>query len=87
MPDHRLDIEGAHDLVEEICRMYGYDRLPVSIMDDELPPQRNNVALAREAAIKDSLAELGLQEIITYRLTTPERERKLIPGSAATAGR
>ena len=37
-PDHRLDIEGSHDLVEEVCRMYGYDRIPEGQMADALPP-------------------------------------------------
>jgi phenylalanyl-tRNA synthetase beta chain len=48
-------------------------------MADNLPPQRNNVDLTREEQIKDILVELGLQEIITYRLTTAEREARLLP--------
>jgi phenylalanyl-tRNA synthetase beta chain len=48
-PDHRLDISanpppGRADLVEEIARIYGYDRLPITEMADELLPQRNNTA-------------------------------------------
>ncbi len=78
-PDHRLDIEGSHDLIEEVCRVYGYDRIPTTEMADSLPPQRNNVELSREERIKDTLVELGMQEIITYRLTTAERESRLLP--------
>jgi phenylalanyl-tRNA synthetase beta chain len=78
-PDHRLDIEFTHDLVEEVCRMYGYDRLPSTEMSDTLPPQRTNEKLENEERIKDILVQLGMQEIITYRLTTPERENKLLP--------
>ena len=78
-PDHRLDIEGTHDLIEEVCRIYGYDRIPETEMSDRLPPQRTNVGLKREERIKDLLVQLGLQEVITYRLTTPEREAKLLP--------
>jgi phenylalanyl-tRNA synthetase beta chain len=48
-------------------------------MADSLPPQRTNVDLSREERIKDILVDLGLQEIITYRLTTAEREAKLLP--------
>ena len=73
-PDHRLDIEFTNDLVEEVCRMYGYDRLPSTEMSDTLPPQRSNEKLEKEERIKDILVQLGMQEIITYRLTTPERE-------------
>ncbi len=78
-PDHRMDITGPHDLVEEVCRIYGYDRIPATYMADELPPQRGNRRLTLEERIKDVLVQLGLQEIITYRLTTPEKEARLIP--------
>ncbi len=83
VPDHRLDISaepttGCADLVEEIARIYGYDRVPVTEMEDELPPQRNNPALDREERTRNLLVQLGLQEIITYRLTTPEAEARLL---------
>ncbi len=39
-------------------------------------PQRNNLELANEEKIKDILAGLGLQEVITYRLTSIERETR-----------
>jgi phenylalanyl-tRNA synthetase beta chain len=81
-PDFRLDISGTHDLVEEVCRMVGFDRLPATEMGDTLPPQRGNPRLEQEERVKDILVKLGVQEIITYRLTTPEREAKLIPSSA-----
>lgn len=78
-PDHRLDIEGAHDLVEEICRIYGYDNIPNTILSGVLPPQRGNLKLEQEERIKDVLAQTGLQELITYRLTSPAYETKLLP--------
>lgn len=78
VPDHRMDIEGRHDLVEEVCRVYGYDRIPSTIIADTLPPQRGNPDLEGEELIKDLLAQQGLQEIITYRLTSPELENKLL---------
>lgn len=83
-PDHRLDIEGAHDLVEEVCRLYGYDRIPEGRMADRLPPQRNNRQLALERLVQDTLVQLGWREIITYRLTTPEREARLLPQANGT---
>ncbi|MGD2076990.1 MAG: phenylalanine--tRNA ligase subunit beta, partial [Chloroflexota bacterium] len=48
-------------------------------MSDMLPPQRANTELEREEKIKDILVGLSLQEVITYRLTTPEKEAKLLP--------
>jgi len=82
-PDHRLDIGegviGLADVMEEIARVYGYDRIPETHMADALPPQRGNPTLELEERMRDLLAGLGLQEIITYRLTSPERERQLFP--------
>jgi len=79
VPDHRMDIEGAHDLVEEICRMVGYDNIPSTIIADALPPQRGNPDLECEEQVRDILVQLGLQEVISYRLTSIEREARLIP--------
>lgn len=82
VPRHRTDIGegviGRSDLIEEIARIYGYDRLPVTELASELPPQRNNPALAWEEAVRDLLVRAGLQEVITYRLTTPEAEDRLL---------
>jgi len=85
-PEHRLDIgtgvTGAADLIEEVARIYGYDRIPVSEMADELPPQRDRVSVDLEERVRDLLAMAGLQEVISYRLTTPEREAVLVPPDA-----
>jgi phenylalanyl-tRNA synthetase beta chain len=89
VPPHRLDVGegiiGVHDLAEEVARVIGYDRIPVTEMADTLPPQRDNVAVDREEQARDLLVTAGLQEIIGYRLTTPEREAALVPGSATEA--
>lgn len=79
VPDHRMDIEGPHDLVEEICRVYGYDNIPSTVLADVLPPQRGNEMLEQEERIKDVLVQAGLQEVITFRLTAPEYEANLVP--------
>jgi len=79
VPDHRLDCTLQADLIEEIARIYGYDRLPVTEMADVLPPQRGNPDLEAEERVRDILVGAGLQEIITYSLATPEREALLLP--------
>lgn len=82
-PDHRLDIGegiiGLADLMEEIARIYGYDRIPETRMADALPPQRGNPTLEVEERIRNLLVNLGLQEVMTYRLTAPEREARIFP--------
>ncbi len=82
-PDHRLDIGegivGKADLMEEIARLYGYDRIPETMINDPLPPQHGNPALEREELVRDTLVRLGLQEVVTYRLTSSEREARRLP--------
>ncbi len=77
-PPHRLDIqEGPADLVEDLVRLHGYDRLPATLLSDRLPPQAANEPLIFEERVKDRLVSAGLQEVITYALTTEEREKPL----------
>ncbi|MCL4561447.1 MAG: phenylalanine--tRNA ligase subunit beta, partial [Chloroflexi bacterium] len=81
-PPHRLDIGegvvGKADLIEEVARIYGYDHIAGTRMADELPPQRRNVSLEGEELVRDLLSGLGMQEAITYRMTSPEREARLL---------
>ncbi len=77
VPDHRLDVEGPADLVEEIARVHGYGRIPLTLMSDTLPPQRTNRELLLEERIRDILVGCGLQEMISYALTSPRREETL----------
>lgn len=82
-PPHRLDIgtgdSGVADLVEEVARMYGYDNIPATRLEDVLPEQRGNPKLEMEEQIRNTLIGLGLQEVINYRRTSPEREARLVP--------
>ena len=85
-PDHRLDINegvvGKADLVEEIARVYGYDNIPEVRMSDNLPPQIGNPVLVKEERVRDLLVSLGMQEVISYRWSTPEREAKRLSPDA-----
>ena len=82
VPTHRLDINedpviGQADLIEEIARIYGYDQIPSTIMDDAMPDQRANHEMLWEERIRNLLVNYGLRENIGYRFTTPEREAML----------
>jgi phenylalanyl-tRNA synthetase beta chain len=80
-PPNRTDIGegviGEADLLEEIARLYSYNRIPAVRLAHGLPPQRGNKPLENEERIRDILVALGLQEIMSYRMTTPEREARL----------
>jgi phenylalanyl-tRNA synthetase beta chain len=77
-PPHRLDIQvGPADLIEDLVRIYGYDRLPATLLADQLPDQHTNWPLVLEERVRDLLVQAGLQEVINYSLTMPEREAPL----------
>lgn len=77
-PPHRLDIQsGTADLIEELARIRGYDRLPATLLADRLPEQLGNRSMDLEERVRDILIGAGLQETISYSLTVPEREAPL----------
>lgn len=79
VPSYRLDVRRPVDLVEEVARIYGYDRFPHTLIDEPLPPLRRNVSLEGEDRVRDILARLGLDEIISYSLIDPGDEARLHP--------
>ncbi len=80
-PPTRLDIQaGAADLIEELARVYGYDNLKERLLPLELPEPKGNPDLEGEDRVRDLLADQGLQEAITYSLSSLEAEAKLGAG-------
>ena len=81
VPPHRMDIGtgvvGLADVLEEVARVYGYDRIPSTIMADRLPPQVGNPIHEWEERLRDLLITLGFDEVVSYRLTSIEREARL----------
>jgi phenylalanyl-tRNA synthetase beta chain len=78
-PSHRMDVSIAADLVEEVGRIHGYDRMPATLFRDELPPQQRNLALEGTELVRDVLTGSGLDEIITYSMIALDDVRKLHP--------
>jgi phenylalanyl-tRNA synthetase beta chain len=77
VPSYRLDARLPIDLVEEVARVYGYERFPGTVIDEKLPPLRRNRPLENEEHLRDLLVSLGLDEVISYSLISPEDESRL----------
>jgi phenylalanyl-tRNA synthetase beta chain len=88
-PPHRMDIGdgviGKADVIEEVARLYGYEKIPSLILDSELPPQRRNMQEERTRFFQDVLVSMGLQEVISYRFTNPEQENRIYPADTKPA--
>ncbi len=89
-PATRTDIEtgiiGQRNLIEEIARVYGYERIAAKRLSDELPPQIGNPVLEAEERIRDILVSIGLQDTLAYRQTSPEREARIFIGRKVPQG-
>src|SRR5262247_454878 len=70
VPSHRLDVSIAADLIEDIARIHGYEAIPLTLIQDVLPPQRSQPLLAGIEQTRDILVGCGLTEIISYGLTS-----------------
>lgn len=65
-PFWRTDIELREDVVEEVGRLYGYDKLPLTLPKRDLTPAIKDVMLALKAKIRAQLAKAGANEVLTY---------------------
>ena len=85
-PPIRLDIGegliGKASLMEEIARIYGYERIPSKRLAIELPAPVFDPKLETEERIRDILVSLGLQDTVAYRQTSPQREARILPNQA-----
>ncbi len=70
-PPMRLDLAIPADLVEEVARITGYQRIPSAPMSGEFAPPRPNPQMDAEDRARDALVACGLTEVITYSLTDP----------------
>ncbi len=65
-PFWRTDIELREDVVEEIGRLYGYDKLPLKLPQRDLTPAAKNPLLELKSRIRDRFSRAGANEILTY---------------------
>jgi phenylalanyl-tRNA synthetase beta chain len=64
VPTFRPDVTIEEDLVEEVMRLHGYDRVPARLPAGSRAPEPSPEALADRT--RDTLAALGLQEAVTW---------------------
>ena len=69
-PYWRSDINSIADLIEEIARIIGYDRVPPRMLGSALPHQQPIPATLMRELIRDILTGCGSQEILSHSLTS-----------------
>lgn len=83
VPTRRHDVEERADLVEEVARIVGFDRIPGTIPSGPLPIPHHDIWYEREDRMRDVLVGAGLTEIVSYPLTSRERMAQLLRGAVA----
>jgi phenylalanyl-tRNA synthetase beta chain len=69
----------AEDLVEEVARIIGYDKIPATMLSEPVPRHNPEPILSLKREVRHSLMGYGFQEVITYSLTSLELLKKLLP--------
>jgi len=80
-PSWRADIEGEADLIEEILRIHGYDKIPTTPLPKlaVISKPAMNLAQKRVQLAKRTLAGRGMMEVCTWSFL-PEAQAKLFGG-------
>jgi phenylalanyl-tRNA synthetase beta chain len=81
VPSWRVDLEREADLVEEIGRHLGYDRIP-SHRPAAAPPAAASSGADLEEAVRDRLAGLGFSEALTYAMIGSGDDDAFVPADA-----
>jgi phenylalanyl-tRNA synthetase beta chain len=73
VPSRRRDIAIEEDIIEEVARLYGYDRLPATLPVAEAKPGKLTPYQAKRRQVRRYLEDVGLFQAITYSLTSEEK--------------
>jgi len=73
VPSFRRDIAMEDDLVEEIIRVWGYDRLPSTLPGGAIALVTHPASLRQHQMVRRALVGAGLVEVVTHSFSDPAR--------------
>ena len=76
-PSYRFDLSCEEDLIEEVIRIIGYDKLPTTPPQAPITPKAPLETRRNPFAVRRQLAALGYQETINYSFVEERWEREL----------
>ena len=80
------DVSREADLIEEVARIYGLDRLPTTLPARERAVGRLTPSQRLRRRLEDALRDRGLHEVVAWSFTSPEAlERLRVAGDPALA--
>ena len=73
-PSYRFDLEIEEDFIEEIVRIYGYEKIPANPPKSAVPMLPVAESTRARSSMRHVMVDLGYQEVINYSFTPPEWE-------------
>ncbi|MCG7598547.1 phenylalanine--tRNA ligase subunit beta [Halomonas sp. McH1-25] len=83
VPSWRFDVAIEEDLIEELARIYGYNRLPVRRPSARLGLRADGESRQPLARLRRQMVARGYQEAISYSFVAPDLQALLAPDVAA----
>ena len=80
-PTYRIDLEREIDLVEEIARVNGFDKIPATMPKAQIASDRPSPHQQLERFVRNGLVASGMNEIINFSFTAPDAADKLLLAS------
>jgi len=77
IPSWRVDIEREIDLIEEICRLNGFDQVPASMPVAAVISDRPSRHQQLQRLVRDHFVAEGMNEIVTFSFIGPDGADKL----------
>ena len=74
VPHFRVDVEREADLIEEVVRFYGYDRIPVHFPPLRVPEPPLDEKRERIEKTRQLLFNQGFDEVLNFSFADPEKE-------------
>ncbi|MBI5664064.1 MAG: phenylalanine--tRNA ligase subunit beta [Nitrospirae bacterium] len=76
-PTFRNDVERDVDIIEELARLYGYDKIPATLPVMQMSPAPEHKTQQLIKTLKDSMVKSGFSEVINFSFMSPESLDKL----------
>jgi len=85
VPSWRIDATREADLIEEVARHYGYDRLPAMFPPLEAVSPSPDPRIARDALVRQALGGAGFAEAVTFTFIERAAAAPFDPGSETSS--
>jgi phenylalanyl-tRNA synthetase beta chain len=80
VPSFRVDIAREADLIEEVVRHYGYDKLPTTFPELREPPASSDPLVDRDRQARQIMTAAGFTEAVTFSFIEAEAAARFTDG-------